>query len=285
MTFCRDSTIISGSVEGNVDIYRRIAKRRTLTAIVSLTVTVVAVVAAALFGVPSATDAAFIRGGENPDIFIGHDTDNIANPAIQPAGVAANQSLNNTDVLLGEGGNDILVGLLGSDVLIGGTGNDIFIGGPEGGVAPNSDIIMGDDGNDINIWAPGDGSDMFVGGNGIDTMVFGVTDRNAAGVPTGGGSAPGFVVVPTANVSGQGGFCTVERSTDPTFEFLARFFVRATGALAVTVRLVGVERLICTSTAGGQITFADLTAATPQFIIVTQTQVEAADPVLGRIIR
>ena len=258
----------------------------TLAKVVLSVVGVAFIVLAVALLIPTATsDAALIRGNENPDIILGRDDDNIANPLIQPAGVTANQSLNNTDVLGGEGGNDILVGLLGSDVLLGGPGNDIFIGGPEGFVAPNSDIIIGDEGNDINIWAPGDGSDLFVGGNGIDTMVFGVIDRNAAGVPTGGGSAPGFVVVPTANVSGQGGFCTIERSSDPSFDFLARFFVRATGALAVTVRLVGVERLLCTSTGGGQITFADLTSANPQFIIVTQSQVAQADPVLGAIIR
>jgi Ca2+-binding RTX toxin-like protein len=269
----------------NVPLFDGIAKRKSYAAIVSLAVTAVAMAVASLFWWPSATDAALLRGAENPDILLGRDEDNVANPAIQPAGVAANQSLNNTDVLTGEGGNDILVGLLGSDVLVGGAGADITIGGPEGFVAPNSDVIFGDDGNDINIWAPGDGSDLFVGGNGVDTQVFGVIDRDAAGVPTGGGSAPGFAVVPTANVSGQGGFCTVERSGDPSYEFLIRFFVRATGALAVTIRTSGVERVLCTSQAGGQITFADLTAANPVFIIVTHDQVQQADPVLGAIIR
>ena len=91
--------------------------------------------------------------------------------------------------------------------------------------------------------------------------------------------------MPTVNVSGQGGFCTVERSADATYDFLVRFFVRATGALAVTVRLVGVERLLCTSQAGGQITFANLTVANPTFIVVTREQIEQADPVLGRIVR
>jgi len=264
----------------------RWGNRRTLVGtFVSFGMLALLVTTVTLLGPATTSDAALLRGNENPDILIGRDDDNIANPIIQPAGVVANQSLNNTDALAGEGGNDILVGLLGNDVLWAGAGNDITIGGPEGGVAPNSDVILGDDGDDINIWAPGDGSDLFVGGNGTDTMVFGVIDRTSAGVPTGGGSAPGFVVVPTANVSGQGGFCTIERSSDPSFEFLARFFVRATGALAVTVRLVGVERLICTSQAGGQITFADLRAANPQFIIVTRDQVEQADPVLGRIIR
>jgi hemolysin type calcium-binding protein len=261
-------------------------QRRALFQALSSVVTVAAlVVAGVLIASPRDSGASLAQGGDNPDILIGTDTDNTANPAIQPPGVVANQSLNNADVLSGGGGNDILVGLLGSDVLIGGPGNDIFIGGPEGFVAPNSDVILGEDGNDINIWAPGDGSDAFIGGNGTDTMVFGVIDRNAAGVPTGGGSAPGFAVVPTANLTGQPGFCTIERSADPSFDYLVRFFVRATGAMAVTVRLKDVERLLCTSQAGGQITFADLTAANPAQIIVTRDQVLAADPVLGAIIR
>jgi hypothetical protein len=229
--------------------------------------------------------AALLGGNDNPDILIGRDDDNVNNPIIQPPGTAANQSLNNADAIAGGGGNDILVGLLGSDVLLGGPGNDILIGGPEGGVAPNSDIQSGDDGNDISIWAPGDGSDLFVGGAGRDAQIFGVTDRNAAGVPTAGGTAPGFAVVPGVNVTGQPGFCTVERSADPSFEFLVRFFVRATGNLAVTVRLVGVEQLFCTSQAGGQITYADLTVANPQFVVVRQAEVEQLNAVVGRIIR
>ena len=231
------------------------------------------------------SNAALLGGGDNPDILIGRDDDNVNNPIIQPAGVPVNQSLNNTDAISSGGGNDILVGLLGSDVLLGGAGNDIFIGGPEGFVAPNSDVMSGDDGNDISIWAPGDGSDVFVGGAGLDAQVFGVIDRNAAGVPTGGGSAPGFAVVPSANVTGQPGFCTLERSADPSYQFLVRFFVRATGALAVTVRLVGVEQLFCTSQAGGQITYADLTVANPQLTVVRLQEVEQLNAVVGRIIR
>jgi hypothetical protein len=264
---------------------RWVSARALMKITVPLTTLAVGLTAVTLLTPARTSDAALLSGNENPDILLGRDDDNIANPIIQPPGTVANQSLNNTDVLTGAGGNDILVGLLGSDVLLGGAGNDILIGGPEGGVAPNSDVITGDDGNDINIWAPGDGSDAFIGGNGTDTMVFGVIDRNAAGIPTPGGTAPGFAVLPSVNVSGQGGFCTVERSADPTYQYLVRFFVRATGALAVTVRLVGVERLLCTSNAGGQITFADLTAANPVFIIATREQIEQADPVLGRIVR
>jgi hypothetical protein len=265
------------------ELAKWMGRRALIRTVLSFGIIGVAIAAAVLI-TSRVSDAALLGGGDNPDVLIGRDDDNTANPGIQPANVAANQSLNNTDVQIGGGGNDILVGLLGSDVMLGGAGNDIIIGGPEGGVAPNSDIMFGDDGNDINIWAPGDGSDAFIGGAGVDTLVFGVIDR-ANGVPTAGPPAPGFGVVPTANVSGQGGFCTVERSPDPTYDFLVRFFARATGNLAVTIRTQGVERVLCTSQAGGQITFADLTSSTPQFIIVTQGQIAAADPVLGAIVR
>jgi hypothetical protein len=64
--------------------------------------------------------------------------------------------------------------------------------------------------------------------------------------------------VPTANVSGQGGFCTVEAAPSGSgYEFLVRFFARATGNLAVTLRTRDVEQVFCTSVAGGAITFAD----------------------------
>jgi Ca2+-binding RTX toxin-like protein len=259
--------------------------RSPRTTAISLGLLTATLVIGALIARPPQSTAALLGGGNNPDILIGRDDDNVNNPIIQPPNTVANQSLNNTDAIAGGGGNDILVGLLGSDVLLGGPGNDIFIGGPEGFVAPNSDVISGDEGNDISIWAPGDGSDVFVGGEGLDAQVFGVIDRNSAGVPTAGGSAPGFAVVPGANVTGQPGFCTLERSPDPSYQFLVRFFVRATGALAVTVRLVDVEQLFCTSQAGGQITYADLTSANPQLTVVRQADVEQLNAVVGRIIR
>ena len=231
--------------------------------------------------------AALTDGGRGRDAVIGRDDDNQSNPVIQPAGVAANQSLNNTDVLLGGTGNDVLIGLLGSDVMLGGQGSDILIGGTEQGQQPNSDVMFGDQGNDVSIWAPGDGSDFFHGGPGLDAEVFGVIDKEN-NVPTLTGTAPGFPQgVPTANVSGSPGFCTLERVTDPNlgYEFLARFFVRATGALAVTVRLVDTEQVFCTSQAGGKITYADLTRENPQFVEVTPDQVAYLNPLVSHIIR
>jgi Ca2+-binding RTX toxin-like protein len=228
-----------------------------------------------------------VEGDGGPNILIGFDTDNINNPTIQPPGTAANQSLNNTDILIGEGGNDVMAGLLGNDLVFGEPGNDILIGGPEQGTTPNSDIIAGDEGNDVNIWAPGDGSDLFIGGPGTDAIIFGVIDKNAQNIPTSNGPAPGFAHIPGVNVTGSPGFCTIERVNDPSlgYEFLARFFVRATGALAVTVRLIEVEQMFCTSQAGGQITGANLNQANPQLVVISLAQVAAVNDLVSRIIR
>lgn len=238
-----------------------------------------------MIGESGTSHAALIEAGKGPQVLIGSDDDNQANPAIQPAGVAANQSLNNTDVLEGGQGNDVLIGLLGSDVIEGGPGHDIIVGGPDPG-APNSDIMFGGPGDDVSLWAPGDGSEAFIGGPGVDALVFGVTDRTA-GVPDLSGPQTGFPFgVPTANVSGQGGFCTVEAAPAASgYDFLVRFFVRATGNLAVTVRTRDVEQVFCTSVAGGAITFADLTQAVPAFAIVSTDEVNALNATVGTMIR
>jgi hypothetical protein len=232
--------------------------------------------------------AAFDDAGSGNDVVIGRDDDNPNNPLIQPPNTAANQSLNNTDVMFGGSGNDVLLGLLGSDVMFGDSGNDILVGGTEQGQAPNSDIMFGDSGDDVSIWAPGDGSDAFFGGSGRDAEVFGVIDRDANNVPTRTGTAPGFLQgIPTANVTGSPGFCTLEQVNDPNlgYDYLARFFVRATGNLAVTVRLKDTEQVYCTSQAGGQITYADLRQPNAQFQVVTLQQVQQLNPLVARIIR
>ena len=108
-------------------------------------------------------------------------------------------------------------------------------------------------------------------------------DRDADNVPT----LDAETGLPTAEVTGSPGFCTIEPVQDPDlgFEFLARFFVRATGNLAVTVRLKGVEQVFCTSEAGGEITFADLTAPDPQFEVISLEDVENLNPRVAKIIR
>jgi hypothetical protein len=255
----------------------------------------VALLAAVLFGASTIlggvgpatlTLAAEQDGGSGAQVLIGRDDDNLNNPIIQPANTAANQSLNNTDIQRGGSGNDVIIGLLGSDVQLGGSGDDIVVGGPDPG-APNSDIIFGDSGDDVSLWAPGDGSDAFIGDSGLDAEVFGVTDR-ANGVPTLSGPFPGFPHgIPTANVTGMGGFCTIEKVTDPSlgYEFLARFFVRATGALAVTIRLTDVEQVFCNSQAGGTVTYADLREDNPQFVEVSLDQVARLNRTVSWMIR
>lgn len=240
---------------------------------------------AGVLGSAGTSQAALIEGGKGPQVLIGRDDDNLANAAIHPPGTAANQSLNNTDVMEGGQGNDVLIGLLGSDVMDGGQGNDIIVGGPDPG-APNSDIMFGGPGDDVNLWAPGDGSEAFIGGPGLDALVFGVTDRSA-GVPVLSAPVPGFPFgVPTANVSGQGGFCTVELAPEGSgYDALIRFFARATGNLAVTVRTRDVEQVFCTSVAGGSITFADLRQNAPSFVIVSQDEVETLNPIVGFMVR
>ena len=251
---------------------------------------VMGVLIAAMMGGPEPSDAASLERGDGDQVVIGRDDDNIDNPKIQPPGTVANQSLNNTDILSGGGGNDVLIGLLGSDVMQGGEDGDILVGGTEQFVAPNSDVMFGGLGNDTSIWAPGDGSDAFLGGAGaLDAQVFGVIDRNANNVPTREGEAPGFARgVPTAEITGSPGFCTLERigaANSLDYDYLVRFFVRSTGDLAVTVRLEDTEQVFCTSRAGGAITFANLTRDEPRFREVSLSRVRDLNPTVRGIIR
>ena len=250
---------------------------------------ILAAVLCTLVGSAGAAHAAFIEGTDDADLLSGLDDDNQTNTEIQPTG-AVNQSLDNADFIKGGNGNDVLVGLGGSDVLLGGNGVDILVGGTEQFVTPNSDMMVGGNGNDIALWRGGDGSEAFIGGRGkADALVFGTIDRDADNIPiisptTGRHASTG---VPTANVSGQGGFCTVERVQDRAagYQFLVRFFLRATGNLAVTVRTAEVEQVFCTSEAGGEITFADLTAADPEFTVATPDDVNKINPAVAAIIR
>jgi RTX calcium-binding nonapeptide repeat (4 copies) len=120
------------------------------------------------------TAAAALQGNENskkPQVIIGADNDEIGNGTIQPipSPPGPDQSLKKTDLIEGGLGPDTLIGRLGSDVIKAGEGDDVIVGGTEGGQPqpplPNSDIAYGQTGSDAFIWAPGDGSDAFVGGN------------------------------------------------------------------------------------------------------------------------
>jgi hypothetical protein len=242
------------------------------------------------------TQAALVEGGKGPQLLIGFDDDNQANTSIQ-AGAAANQSLNRADVVDGGPGNDVMFGLNGNDVMDGGPGDDIILGGPDGGAAPggppNSDIMFGGPGNDVNLWAPGDGSEAFLGGPGIDAIIFGATDREAVADPATGVRLPALLFgvagfpqgITTADVSGLGNFCTVEASPSPGYQFLVRFRSIATGNIIVTVRLTDVEQVFCTGQSGASLAFADLTAQSPGFDVVSLPKVQVLNPLVGAMIR
>jgi len=240
----------------------------------------------------SLAQAAQLVGSGRSDVLVGSDDDNLNDLELQPEGVAANQSLNNTDALLGGRGDDVLIGMLGSDVLLGGSGDDVLIGGIERGAQPNSDIQIGDTGNDVALWQGGDGSDLFDGGRGRrDALVFGAIDSDPdTSVPIlspvdGRHAETGL---PTANVTGQGGFCSLEAVRDPAargFEFLVRFFSKANGNLLVTVRTRDVEQVFCTAQDAAVVTFADLTAPKPDFVEIALDGVRDVNADVARMIR
>lgn len=237
------------------------------------------------------TQSAFFKG--RAQLLIGRDDDRQDNGAIQ-GGAAANQSLNRTDVLVGGPGNDVMFGLSGSDVMDGGPGQDIILGGPDAGPAPggapNSDIMFGGQGNDVNLWAPGDGSEAFIGGQGRDALIFGATDRETLIDPNTGVAlpvlffgVPGFPKgIPRANVSGLSNFCTVEDSPSPAYEHLVRFR-NAAGNILATVRVSEVEQVFCSQ--GGSIAFADLTAKSPAFVAISLGDVETLNSLVRAMIR
>lgn len=230
-----------------------------------------AVAALALVTIGGA-QAAVIPGTPYPDVHKGLDNDNAQNTFIQPPGVTAKQHLENTDVLFGRGSNDLLIGKLGSDVLMGNEGHDILIGGREGAPfppGPNSDVLIGDAGSDINIWAPGDGSEVFVGDEDAnhadrDSMVF------APFVLGNNGMDPKLVyaygrTIPRVDISNKPQFsCKIERipaAQKDGAQFVVRFLVN--GNLAVTVRQKDVEQVFCPSPTLGKVKFAYLEGPNP----------------------
>lgn len=150
--------------------------------------------------------------------------------------------------------------------------------------------MFGDAHNDVSIWAGGDGNDAFLGGSGKrDAQVFGTIDR-VDGIPTLTGSAPGFPQgIPTADVTNQAAFCTLEPVTEDSelgYAFLIRFRSKATGNLIVTVRVDDeVEQVFCTSETAAAITYADLTVADPQFVEVSLEEVAQLNRLVSLIIR
>jgi Ca2+-binding RTX toxin-like protein len=95
------------------------------------------------------------------------DEANGALPRAQLFGGAGNDTLtggSGGDMLFGQAGNDTLLGKGGNDFLFGGAGNDTLTGGD------GDDQVFGEAGNDRFIWNPGDDTDLFEGGDGVDTV-------------------------------------------------------------------------------------------------------------------
>lgn len=242
-------------------------------------------------------------GGSIP-VIIGRDANSALNPFVQPqdkalSGGGRDQSQKFHDLLFGDVyGPSIVIGRLGADLIIGGPSIDVIVGGPEHFNPANRDKAFGLDGDDVFLWAPGDGSDRFDGGSGLDTVVFGLigekdekgntvfkvsNDQKAGEV-----ALDGYLGLPRMNVSGSPGFCQViDRSSSANAgqelqkidaDHLVRFFIRAVNqsfkngqqkddnGLRVTLTLKDVEFLVCTNEEGGKIAAFDLRTSPPRSV-------------------
>ncbi|OUS25087.1 hypothetical protein A9Q99_22845 [Gammaproteobacteria bacterium 45_16_T64] len=209
-------------------------------------------------------------------------------------GGSPNQSLRGGDVITAEPEtNSVLIGGLGVDVLIGNSGNDILIGGTEDfnsnvdgddNGSDNRDRAFGYQGDDVFIWAPGDGSDFFDGGDGVDVLVFGIlgeqadSDGTTEGAPflnvnppskSGSQDFDGIFLdefnQPIVSVSTSPGFCSLIEATSYPNEFellnldhIVRFSLRGIAnafdagervdddGLRVAVSIKNVEYVVCT---------------------------------------
>lgn len=111
-----------------------------------------------VFGV-EAIDTLTVTGGEGAD-------------TISAAGADAGQA---RLVLDGGEGDDLLLGSAGADTIFGGTGVDVIT------ASAGDDDVFGGRGDDVAVlgagddrfsWDPGDGNDLVLGGDGIDTLDF-----------------------------------------------------------------------------------------------------------------
>lgn len=242
------------------------------------------------------TAYAALQGNEDSfrnQVLIGRDDDEPTNTTIQNnLPETRDQSLRKGDQLLGGYGRDLLIGRTGPDTLISGRNDirdrdDVMVGGLEGGsdVAnfPPFDIAKGGQGDDAFLWAPGDGSDAFIGGErdrfvlvkkrvkvrgrrvirtvrertraDTDTLVIGVIqpetgDRSRPELfNTAFGQLPRIFVDNRARPTGSTpSFCRVVRPPGGLgYNFLVRVFNATNGNQAVTIRIKNVEELLCGS--------------------------------------
>ena len=232
-----------------------------------------------------------------PTVLQGSDLNNIGSflLSLNPDGPGGspNQSLRGGDVLQASSESSVIIGALGVDVLIGGDNDDVLIGGTEdfnssvdgdGLGADNRDKAFGAGGNDMFIWAPGDGSDFFDGGEGVDVLTLGVlgeerdNDSNTSAGPFFNVSPPSTdgsfnfdgiffdpdTHLPIVNVSGSPGFCSIlDTSTNPeemaalSLDNLVRFTLRGAAnafdagertdddGLRVALSIRNVEYVVC----------------------------------------
>ena len=121
-----------------------------------------------LGGVPTVANTALIQafglGGADNLVL---DESGGALPAANLFGGTGNDTAgggSSDDQLFGQGDNDVLLGRGGFDRLFGGAGNDTLTGGDA------DDQLFGEGGDDRMIWNPGDDTDSFEGGAGVDTV-------------------------------------------------------------------------------------------------------------------
>ena len=142
-------------------------------------------------------------------------------------------------------------------------------------------MLLGDEGNDINIWAPGDGSDAFVGDKGYDSSVFAPFLKDGDGeliLEWKNGRQ-----VPRVDISAKPQFsCAIVKvpaSEKLGFQFLVRFNVNDDPV--ITVRHKDVEQVLCPSAVAGKVAVADLTSQYPTFHDVKLTDIKGT---LGAIV-
>ena len=244
-------------------------------------------------------------GLHDPVIIVGADNNASDNPLVQPqdpaqAGSSRDQTMQFGDILEGTNRDDLIVGRLGVDILIGDDGNDVIVGGTEHFNPQNRDRAFGNRGSDVFLWAPGDGSDQFDGGKGIDAVVFGLIAEEENGdivFRVSNNQQAGNIVLdpnthlPVMDVTNSPGFCEIiDENSSPAageqldalgLDHLLRFSLRAVrdafesgtqdtdNGLRVTLHLKDVEVLVCASRFGGEIEVYDLTVS-PAVLIDTR---------------
>ena len=238
-----------------------------------------------------------------PNLFVGADSNSNLNPFVQPqdpalSGGGRDQSLQFGDVVFGSTGPDVLIGRLGVDVLVGSAGGDVLIGGTEHFNPLNRDRAFGGDGNDAFLWAPGDGSDFFDGGPGLDAVVFGLMGEvNDAGEVFFGVSndqlagnvfLDNITGLPSMNIINSPGFCQIiDDSSTPNaaaeldalnIDHLAQFVIRGLAdsfeagtqtednGLRVSLHLKDVEFVVCATREGGALEVLDLRTSPPTVV-------------------